>query len=205
MKLVFFLTFCCISSITFAECQSASYHYALSGKADGDMIKTISCEEDNHMMTINAKTDVSKLGHHVTVEQTVMGSYVSDQFTPTLSTVKDSREHDGQPVDVQLSNGEYDTLSLVYALEQDLSKGNAISTHINVLQNGQIQAFQVTQELGVKLDTRMGTLETIKITLSAQNDCLIYWFAMLEEGHYVMVQSDIAHNGKQVFLATLQA
>jgi hypothetical protein len=69
MKLACFLISCCVSSLAFAQCEPASYHYALTGKADGEMIKTISCEDQEHMMTINAKTNMSKFGHKVALSK----------------------------------------------------------------------------------------------------------------------------------------
>ncbi len=78
-------------------------------------------------------------------------------------------------------------------------------TTVNVLQEDELETFHLAQENNVKLDTALGNLNTIKIRLSDEKDALTYWFASLEEGHYIMVQSEITDDGHQVFLAKLQA
>ena len=201
MKKSYLLGLLCISSAVFAQCQpEGTFRYAVSGKADGEMVKTVKFA-DNNILTISSNLVVKKFMKTITIDQVSMGS-VSPQtgvFRPSLSTTKDSRVDDGNPVDVTLGNDQQDNLSLAYGLGCALQSDASIPQAVMMLQQGAMQSFQVNEEKDVKLDDFI----TTKITVQNDSNRYTYWFAPMGE-YETMVQSEVADKDGLIFHFVLQ-
>jgi hypothetical protein len=102
------------------------------------------------------------------------------------------------PVDLKLSEGTQDVMSIQTEVMLDLRNGN-LPKHFKILDKDEIKDFEYTQEGPARLRTALGELDTVVVAShrAGNNRILRMWFA--PSLGYVPVQAERSRDGKLEF------
>lgn len=165
---------------------TADYDFK-AAKGAGSIAKTLTLDGDNYTATSNLHAH--KLMFSKDINQTSVGSVDNGVVQAITYTVSGDEQQS-----TSIPAGDYDNLSIVLQLREDLDAGkNGKLTYKVLRKNGDEDVTYTVSADHEKLDTAMGELDTVKVeNIKDNGDSTSYWFA--PSLNYAMVKAVIMEN-----------
>ena len=111
---------------------------------------------------------------------------------------------EGKPVDLALSEGTQDVMSIQLEIMLDLKRGN-LPAHFRIIDNDEVKDFNYTNEGTARIHTALGDLDTIVVASQRTGNSRILrmWFA--PSLGYIPVKAERWRDGKLEFAMRIKA
>jgi hypothetical protein len=180
------------------------------GTSDIELTKGDEAGHYQYTWTITAR-GVFRLAYHDDLVQKSWLSMIGDHVRPDKYSGKEGSSavelefnwqnkratgvSETKPVDLKLSEGTQDVMSIQVEVMLDLKHGNLPRT-FHIIDKDQLKDFEYTQEGHAKLRTALGELDTVIVTSQrvGNNRILRMWFA--PSLGFVPVQAERSRDGK---------